>query len=80
MKFLFIHDEQSTEPQLKSKLSLRKIPSHPRIVELGDLEFVKLRRNQGMAKLSTSLQEKWPINLHKPLGENSASPAPFKRK
>jgi integrase len=57
VKFLFIHADQSTERRLKNKASRRKVPIHPRLVELGFLEFVELRRKQGAVKLFSSLKE-----------------------
>jgi integrase len=57
VKFLFIHADQSTERRLKNKSSRRKVPIHPRLVELGFLEFVELRRKQGAVKLFSTLKE-----------------------
>lgn len=57
VKFLFIHADQSTERRLKNKSSRRKVPIHPRLEELGFLEFVELRRKQGAVKLFSTLKE-----------------------
>ncbi|KAF5059763.1 Phage integrase family protein [anaerobic digester metagenome] len=57
VKFLFIHADQSTERRLKNKSSRRKVPIHPRLVELGFLEFVELRQKQGAVKLFSTLKE-----------------------
>jgi hypothetical protein len=47
VKFLFIHADQNTERRLKNESFRCKFPMHPRLVELGFLEFVELRRKQG---------------------------------
>lgn len=57
VKFLFIHADQSTDRRLKNKSSRRKVPVHPRLVELGFLEFVELRQKQGVLKLFSTLKE-----------------------
>jgi integrase len=57
VKFLFIHADQSTDRRLKNKSSRRKVPIHPRLMELGFLEFVALRRKQRAVKLFSTLKE-----------------------
>ncbi len=57
VNYLYVHGDPNSTRRIKNRSSRRKIPVHPRLIELGFLDFVALRASQGEKKIFSTLAE-----------------------
>lgn len=57
VNYLYVHGDPNSTRRIKNRSSRRKIPVHPRLIELGFLDFVALRASQDEKKIFSTLAE-----------------------